>query len=139
MAPRTVLEEETVVATVGSVIEALRGLDPELPVGALRVERHSEITEFDFADVVEVHVEHRQRSGRPRAAWVVVGLPTADTPEVLYEAVPSMWTVTRAGCGCVMPVQVVPGRRVTTLAARCPHYEPGRIGRGLAAVDQVEP
>jgi hypothetical protein len=126
------------VATVGSVIAVLQGLDPELPVGALRVERHSEITAFDLGDVVEVHVEHRRDSGRPVAAWVVVGLPTADTPEVLYGAVPSTWTVTRAGCGCVMPVRVLPGRRVTTLAARCPHYEPGRIGLGLAALGRPQ-
>jgi hypothetical protein len=67
---------------------------------------------------------------------VVVGLPTAETPEVLFEAVPSTWTVARSGCGCVMAVRVMPGRKVTTLAARCPHYEPGRIGQGLAALER---
>ena len=46
------------VATVGSVIGALKGLDPSLPVGALRVERHREVTDFELGDVVEVHVEH---------------------------------------------------------------------------------
>jgi len=35
--PRTVLDEEWMVATVGSLIAALQGLDPKLPVGALRV------------------------------------------------------------------------------------------------------
>ena len=52
-------------ATVGSVIAALQGLDPALPVGALRVERHSEVTAFDLGDVVEVHVEHAARLGSP--------------------------------------------------------------------------
>ena len=45
------------VATVGSVIAALQGLHPSLPVGALRVERHQEVTDFELGDVVEVHVE----------------------------------------------------------------------------------
>ena len=72
-------------------------------------------------------------SGRPLAAWVVVGLPTADTPEVLFEAVPSTWTVTRAGAAVSCRCRCCPGRRVTTLAARCPHYEPGADRLGLAA------
>ena len=64
------------VATVGSLIAALQGLDPALPVGALRVERRREMTDFALGDVVEVHVESDRSTGAPRAAWVVVGLPT---------------------------------------------------------------
>lgn len=120
------------VATVGSLIAALQGLDPSLPVGALRVERHREVTDFGLGDVVEIHIEQDRSSGDPLAAWVVVGLPTADTDDVLRDEVPSAWTVVREGCGCVIPVEVVPGRRVVTLAVICPHYEPGRVGQALA-------
>ena len=113
-------------ATVGSVMAVLQGLDPELPVGALRVERNGEIIAFAVDDVVEMDVVQHRSSGRPLAAWVVTGLKTAATPEVLYEAVPSTWTIARE-CGCIVPVPVRPGRRVTTLAVPCPHYEPSSI------------
>ena len=118
------------VATVGSLIAALQGLDPSLPVGALRVERHCEVTDFALGDVVETHVESDPVTGAPRAAWVVVGRPTVETPVELFDAVPSTWTVTRS-CGCVLPIPVAPGRRVTTLAVPCGHYVPGRIGQAL--------
>ena len=118
------------VATVGSLIAALQGLDPSLPVGALRVERHSEVTDFALGDVVEMHVESDRVTGAPQAAWVVVGRPTVETPVELFDAVPPTWTVTRS-CGCVLPIPVAPGRRVTTLAVPCEHYVPGRIGRAL--------
>ena len=121
------------VVTVGSVIAALQGLDPSLPVGAFRVARHREVTDFELGDVVEVHVEHARSSGDPLAAWVVVGLPTASTDKALREAVPSAWTVVRDGCGCVIPVDVVPGRRVVTLGASCPHHVAGRVGEALSA------
>ena len=65
-----------------------------------------------------------------RAAWVVVGRPTAETPVELFNAIPSTWTVTRS-CGCVLPIPLAPGRRVTTLAVPCRHYVPGRIGQAL--------
>jgi hypothetical protein len=117
------------VATVGSLIAALQGLDPLLPVGALRVERHSEVTDFALGDVVEMHVESDGVTGVAQAAWVVVGRPTVDTPVVLLDAVPRKWTVTRS-CGCVLPIPVAPGR-VTTLAVPCQHYVPGRIGQAL--------
>ena len=125
-------------ATVGSVIAALQGLDSDLPVGALRVERHGEVTAFDLGEVAEVHVEHDPDSGRPRVAWVVVGLPTAEMPEALFEAVPVRWPVLRR-CGCMLAVRVAPGRRVTTMATPCPHYEPSRIALGLAARDAPAP
>ena len=118
------------VATVGSLIAALQGLDPSLPVGALRVERHSEVTDFALGDVVETHVESDPVTGAPLAAWVVVGRTTAETPVGLFDAVPSTWTVTRS-CGCVLPIPVAPGRRVTTLAVPCGHYVPGRVGQAL--------
>lgn len=120
-------------ATVGSVIAALQGLDPWLPIGALRVERQREVTDFEVGDVVEVHVEHDRGSGEPLAAWVVVGLSSAAAGDVLRRAVPRAWTVVREGCGCVIPVDVVPGRRVVTLAVSCPHHQPGRVGQALAA------
>jgi hypothetical protein len=74
----TVLGEEWMVATVGSLMAALKGLDPALPVGALRVERRREMTDFALGEVVEMHVESDRTTGAPRAAWVVVGLPTVD-------------------------------------------------------------
>jgi hypothetical protein len=126
----TVLGEEWMVATVGSLIAALKGLDPGLPVGALRVERRGEMTDFALGEVTEVHVESDRTTGAPRAAWVVVGLPTVETPVELFDHVPAEWTVTRK-CGCVLPIPVVPRRRVTTLAVPCPHYEPSRVGRAL--------
>ena len=46
----TVLGQEWMVATVGSLIAALKGLDPALPVGALRVERRREMTDFALGD-----------------------------------------------------------------------------------------
>ena len=119
------------VATVGSLIAALKGLDPALPVGALRVERRREMTDFALGDVVEMHVESDRTTGAPRAAWVVVGLPTVETPVELFDHVPVEWTVER-DCGCVLPIPVVPRRRVTTLAVPCPHYEPSCVGRALA-------
>ena len=125
-------------ATVGSVIAALQGLDPDLPVGALRVERHGEVTAFDVGEVVEVHVEHDGVSGRPRAASTVVGLPTGEMPEALLEAVPARWPVMRR-CGCMFALRVAPGRKVTTMAIRCLHYEPSRIALGLAARETPEP
>ena len=76
------------VATVGSLIAALKGLDPALPVGALRVERRREMTDFALGDVAEVHVESDRSTGAPRAAWVVVGLPTVETPVELFDHVP---------------------------------------------------
>ena len=118
------------VATVGSLIAALKGLDPAMPVGALRVERRREMTDFALGDVAEVHVESDRSTGVPRAAWVVVGLPTVETSVELFDHVPVEWTVTRE-CGCVLPIPVVPRRRVTTLAVPCPHYEPSRVGRAL--------
>lgn len=118
------------VATVGSLVAALQGLDPMLPVGAFRVERHAEMTDFALGDVVEMHVEFDLVTGAPQAAWVVVGRPTLATPVELFDAVPPTWTVTRS-CGCVLPVPVAPGRRVTTLAVPCEHYVPGRIGQAL--------
>jgi hypothetical protein len=126
----TVLGQEWMVATVGSLIATLQGLDPALPVGALRVERHREMTDFALGGVAEVHVESDRTTGAPRAAWVVVGLPTVETPVELFDHVPGEWTVTR-DCGCVVPIPVVPRRRVTTLAVPCPHYEPSRVGRAL--------
>ena len=119
-------------ATVGSVIAALQGLDPDLPVGALRIERHGEITTFHLNDVVEVHVTHQTVSGEPLAAWVVTGLPTADTPEVLRQALPAAWTVTRDRCGCVLPLRVRLERQISTLAARCPHREPSEQALRIA-------
>ena len=83
------------VATVGSLIAALKGLDPALPVGALRVERRREMTDFALGDVAEMHVESDRSTGAPRAAWVVVGLPTVETPVELFDHVPVEWTVTR--------------------------------------------
>lgn len=118
------------VATVGSLIAALQGLDPSLPVGALRVERHSEVTDFAWGDVAEMHVESDSVTGAPQAAWIVVGRPTFETPVELFDAVPQTWTITR-GCGCVLPIPVAPGRRVTTLAVACEHYVPGPIGQAL--------
>src|SRR5580765_5761598 len=106
----TVLDEEWMVATVGSLMATLKGLDPALPVGALRVERRGEMTDFALGEVAEVHVESDRLTGLPRAAWVVVGLPTVETPVELFDHVPVEWTVTR-GCGCVLPVPVLPRRR----------------------------
>jgi hypothetical protein len=126
--------KEWTVATVGSVVAALQGLDSSLPLGALRVERHGEVTDFDVGDVVEVHVEQHRTTGEPLAAWVVTGLLTGRDASELGSAVPSTWTLTRAGCGCVIPVRVRPGQRVVTLSVRCPHYEPGPVGRRLAAL-----
>jgi hypothetical protein len=126
------------VATIGAVLAVLRRLDPDLPLGALRVERHGEMTDFDLGDVVEAHVESEHVSGVPLAAWVVVGLPSADTAEALFDAVPKRWTVTRAGCGCVASVPVLPGRRVSTLGAPCPHYTPSRIAQAFAALEPAE-
>jgi hypothetical protein len=123
------------VATVGSVLAVLQGLDPDLPLGALRVERHGEMTDFDLGDVVEAHVASHRMSGCPVGAWVVVGLPSAETPEVLFGAVPTRWTVARSGCGCVASVPVLLGRRVSTLGAPCPHYAPSRIARAFAALE----
>ena len=124
-------------ATVGSVMAVLQGLDPSLPIGALRVERSGEITSFEVDDVIEMDVVHHQSSGQPLAAWVVTGLKTVATPEVLFEAVPSTWTITRP-CGCIMPVPVRPGRRVTTLAVPCPHYKPSSIAVGHAELHAPE-
>jgi hypothetical protein len=121
-----------VVATVGSVIAALQWLGPELAVGVLRVERHGEVTAFDVGELVEIHVEHDGHSGRPRAVWVVVGLPTADMSGALSEAIPARWPVVRR-CGCMFAVPVRPGRKVATLATGCPHYEPSRIALGSVA------
>ena len=126
------------VATVGLLVATLQGLDPSLPVGALRVERHSEVTDFALGDVVEMHVESDRVTGAPRAAWVVVGRPTVETPMELFVAVPTRWTVTRS-CGCVLPIPVAPGRRVTTLAVPCDHYVPGRIGQALGAQARRRP
>jgi hypothetical protein len=125
------------VATVGSVLAVLRGLDPDLPLGALRVERHGEMTDFDLGDVVEVHVESDRVSGRPLSVWAVVGLQSTNMPAALFQAVPERWTVTRSGCGCVASVPVLPGRKVSTLAAPCPHYTPSRIARAFAALEPV--
>lgn len=59
-------------ATAAVLIAALRSLDPDLPVGALRVERvGGEMTSFHLNDVVEVHVMHHADTGAPVAAWVV--------------------------------------------------------------------
>lgn len=124
-------------ATAGTLIAALQSLDPAVPVGALRVERRGEMTAFDLGDVVEVHVESDPVSGRPRAAWVVVGSPTSSRSEVLLEAVPSTWAVSRADCGCVMPVPVRPGRTVATLAVPCAHYQPSRIVRRWAELQET--
>ena len=86
-----------------------------MPVGALRVERRREMTDFALGGVDEVHVESDRSTGVPRAAWVVVGLPTVETPVELFDHVPVEWTVARrVRCVCR---SVVPRRRVTTLAA----------------------
>src|SRR3954453_20055022 len=99
----TVLGEAWMVATVGSLIAALKGLDPALPVGALRVERRREMTDFGLGDVAEVHVESDRTSGAPRAAWVVVGLPTVETPVELFDHVPGEMRDERAGGG-LLPI-----------------------------------
>jgi hypothetical protein len=115
-------------ATVVSLIAALQSLDGELPVGALRVERvGGEITSFHVNEVVEVHVAHHAESGAPVAAWVVTGLPSSEMPEVVRRSVPSAWTITRDPCGCVLPLEVLLERRISTLAVRCPHYEPSEM------------
>src|SRR4026208_1914282 len=65
----TVLGQEWMVANVGALIATLQGLDPALPVGALRVERRREMTDFALGDVVEVHVASAGSPGAPHAAW----------------------------------------------------------------------
>ena len=119
--------------TVGSLIAALRSLDRERPVGGLRVERAGgEITSFHVDDVVEAHVTHESPSGAPVAVWVVTGAPSSEGPDLLRRSVPSAWTVTRDGFGCVLPLEVVLERRISTLAVRCPHYEPSQVVTKLA-------
>jgi len=88
------------------------------------------MTDFALGDVAEVHVESERSTGAPRAAWVVIGLPTVETPVELFDHVPAEWTVWRE-CGCVLPIPVVPRGGVTTLAVPCRHYEPSRVGRAL--------
>jgi hypothetical protein len=120
-------------ATVASLISVLEALDPDLPVGALRVERYGEMHSFHLEDVVEVHTTHEPVSGVPVAAWVVTALPMKDTtPEVLRRSVPAAWTVVRHRCGCVLSLPVLLERRISTLAVGCPHYEPGDHVRRVA-------
>jgi hypothetical protein len=127
-------------ATVGSLISALQALDPDLPVGALRVERHGEMHSFHLNDVVEVHTTHDPTSGDPVVAWVVTALPTRDTtPEVLRRSVPAAWTVLRHRCGCVLSLPVLLERRISTLAVGCPHYEPGEHVRRTAELAAARP
>jgi hypothetical protein len=127
-------------ATVASLISALEALDPDLPVGALRVERHGEMHTFHLNDVVEVHTTHDQASGDPVVVWVVTALPTRDTtPELLRRSVPAAWTVTRHRCGCVLSLPVLLERRISTLAVGCPHYKPGEHLRRADESDAVSP
>ena len=52
-------------ATVAWVLRALAGLDPTTEVRLLRVERNGEVSEFELAEIDDVHVEHDARSGVP--------------------------------------------------------------------------
>ena len=60
-------------ATVAWVLHALAGLNPTTEVRLLRVERNGEVSEFELAEIDDVHVEHDARSGVPLAVWLVTG------------------------------------------------------------------
>ena len=117
-------------ATVAGVLHALAGLDPTAEVRLMRVERRGEFSEFALTEIDDVHVEHDAWSGRPLGAWLVAGHRSG----VRKDAAPQTWPVRRAGCGCVIPVAVRAGSTVSTLAVRCPHYEPSRVAIEVAAV-----
>ena len=74
------------VATVGLLIAALKVLDPALPVGALRVERRRRRTDSRSATSPRCTSSQDHTTGTPRAAWVVVGLPTVETPVELFDS-----------------------------------------------------
>ena len=116
-------------ATVAWVLHTLAGLNPTTEVRLLRVERNGEVSEFELAEIDDVHVEHDARSGVPLAAWLVTGEgPTGET-EV---GAPASWLVRRGGCGCLISVPVRRRSRVSTMAVRCPHYEPSRVAIAAA-------
>lgn len=117
-------------ATVAWVLHALAGLDPTTEVRLMRVERRGEFSEFALTEIDDVHVEHDASSGRPVGAWLVAGHPSG----VTEDAAPQTWPVRRSACGCVIPVAVNTGSTVSTLAVRCPHYEPSRVAIQVAGV-----
>ena len=100
--------------TVGALRRVLAGLDGELPVGAIRLLAmpESSIGRIDAAEVVEVHVSHRE--GTPAAVWLWcradpsgVTTPRSDLPlpAILAASRPDRVLVARS-CGCIALVPI---------------------------------
>jgi hypothetical protein len=113
-------------STVADLIAALDGVDPDLPVGVLAVEREdgAERVGARAFDLVGVDVRQHRRTGRAQAVWVTASTIGERSPDVLCQLVPSTVRVTRDPCGCGLYVPVRDGRTFSLAALACDHHVP---------------
>jgi hypothetical protein len=113
-------------STVADLIAALDGVELDLPVGVLAVEREEgaeRVCAWAF-DLVGVDVLQHRRTGRAQAVWLTASTMGERSPELLCELVPSTVRVTRDPCGCDLDVPVRAGRTFSLAALACGHHVP---------------
>jgi hypothetical protein len=108
--------------TVGQLIRQLEHLPPDLPIGALDVNRiaGSQRVTLAVRDVVDLDVAHDPSCGEPLSVWLTC------QPSDGHHSVPVV-VVQKEGCGCAVPLDPEQDQSVNLDAILCAHHSPDEL------------
>lgn len=115
--------------TVGQLTRLLVHLDPDLPVGAIDIDRlpGSQRVGIAMRTVVDVDLAHTADDGSPRSVWLTCVEPHRSP------CTPPTIVVAKDPCGCLVPLDPTNGRSVNLDAIPCAHRRTdestARLGR----------
>lgn len=108
--------------TVGQLIRQLEHLPQDLPVRAIDVDRIAGSQRLTLAvrDIVDLDVLHGHGRGEPLTVWLTCQ-PTDGNRDV------PLTVVSKASCGCAVPLDAAQDGTVNLDAIPCDHHIPDEL------------